>query len=230
MSAIAGLGSPRIHLRQIGSTQTLARELAAAGAPHGTVVTASEQVAGRGRQGRSWSAPAGTSLSSSWVVRDPPGLLSLAAGVAVAEVCGERAMIKWPNDVLLEGRKVAGILVEARLQESWAVLGIGINVAIDPLEFPPELRDRAGSLGLTPNDVEPTLVTLRDELERWIPAGPESILGAVRNRDALLGRPVEWEGGSGTASGIDESGRLLVTLGDGVEAKLDAGEVHLSRS
>jgi BirA family biotin operon repressor/biotin-[acetyl-CoA-carboxylase] ligase len=224
------LGTPRVHLRQIGSTNTLARELAAAGAPHGTLVTASEQRTGRGRQGRVWTAPSGTSLLCSWVIRDPSRLLSLAAGVAVAEVCGERALIKWPNDVLIDGRKVSGILVEGRPQEHWAVLGIGINVAIEPADFPEDLRERAGSLNLTRADIEPTLMRLRDALERWVPASIPEVLDAVRARDALIGSIVSWDGGTGTAAGIDEAGRLVVTLGDGVEAQLDAGEVHLSRS
>ena len=115
------LGAPRLHLRLTGSTNSRARELALAGAPHGTIVTAAEQSAGRGRQGRTWSAPAGTSLLLSVVLREPPQLLPLAAAVAVAEVVGEHALIKWPNDVVVERAqpesapvlaKVAGILVE----------------------------------------------------------------------------------------------------------------------
>src|SRR6516164_1885613 len=111
------LGTPRLHLRVTDSTNTRARELAAAGAPHGTLVTAREQRAGRGRQGRTWTAPAGHALLCSLVLRDPPRLLPLAAGAAVAEVVGPAARIKWPNDVLLGGLKVAGILVEGRPQE-----------------------------------------------------------------------------------------------------------------
>src|SRR5437588_4212520 len=110
----APLGTPRIHFRRIDSTNARAQVLAAAGAPHGTLVTAREQTAGRGRQGRTWSAPPGRALLSSLVVRDPPRLLPLAAGVAVAELAGEDSLLKWPNDVLIAGRKVAGILVEGR--------------------------------------------------------------------------------------------------------------------
>ena len=124
------LGSPRAHFRLTDSTNARARELAGRGAPHGTIVTAAEQSAGRGRQGRTWRAPAGRALLCSIVIRDPPRLLPLAAGVAVAERVGVDAQIKWPNDVLLDGRKLAGILVEGRLQERWAVLGIGLNVAV----------------------------------------------------------------------------------------------------
>jgi BirA family biotin operon repressor/biotin-[acetyl-CoA-carboxylase] ligase len=218
-----------VHLRQIGSTNTLARELAARGAPHGTLVTAAEQVAGRGRQGRVWTAPAGTSLLCSWLIREPGPLLSLAAGVAVAEVCGDQALIKWPNDILIDGRKVSGILVEGRPQERWAVVGIGVNVAVRPQQFPPELRDRAGTLGLAQADVEVVLARLRDALQRWLNAPAPAILDAVRARDALRGQPVQWEQGDGIAAGIDDAGRLLVRLSSGDLAALDAGEVHLNR-
>ena len=97
------LGSPRLHLAVTDSTNTRARELAAAGAPHGMLVTTGEQLAGRGRQGRTWSAPPGRALLCSVVLRDPPRLLPLLAGVAVAEVAssaGAPAQVKWPNDVL----------------------------------------------------------------------------------------------------------------------------------
>ena len=132
------LGHPRLHLRRTDSTNERARHLAGAGAPHGTLVTAGEQTAGRGRQGRTWTAPAGRALLLSLVLRvDDPALIPLQAGVAVAATVGDAARIKWPNDVLVEGRKVAGILVEGRPQEGWAVLGIGMNVAVRPEDFPP---------------------------------------------------------------------------------------------
>src|SRR3954467_1525943 len=126
------LGTPRLHLRVTDSTSDRARELAGAGAPHGTLVTAAEQTAGRGRQGRTWSAPPGRALLMSLVLREWPRLLPLAAALAVAEVAGEATTLKWPNDVLLDSRKVAGILVEGRPQEGWMVLGIGLNVALAP--------------------------------------------------------------------------------------------------
>src|SRR5262249_38957175 len=142
------------HLRETTSTNDRARDLALAGAPHGTVVTAATQTAGRGRQGRTWTAPAGAALLMSVVVREPPALLSLAAAVGVAEAVGEEAGIKWPNDVLLADRKVAGILIEGRPQDRWAVVGIGVNVAVDPRQLPPELRASAGTLGRPTADVE----------------------------------------------------------------------------
>jgi BirA family biotin operon repressor/biotin-[acetyl-CoA-carboxylase] ligase len=223
---IAPIGTPRVHYSQTDSTNERARELAAAGAAHGTLVTAARQSAGRGRQGRRWTAPAGRALLCSLVIRDPPRLLPLAAGVAVAEVAGARARVKWPNDVLVDGLKVAGILVEGRPQEGWAVLGIGLNVALRPEDFPPELAGRAGTLGLETDAVEPTLDRLLESLNRWLPAAADAVLEAVRGRDALLDRPVRWSGGEGRGAGIDAEGRLLVATDDG-QIALDAGEVHL---
>jgi BirA family transcriptional regulator, biotin operon repressor / biotin---[acetyl-CoA-carboxylase] ligase len=230
-AGIDRIGTPRVHFRLTDSTNARARELAGRGAPHGAVVTAAEQSAGRGRQGRTWTAPAGRGLLCSVLIRDPPRLLPLVAGVAVAEVvdgtvAGSDAQIKWPNDVLLGGRKVAGILVEARLQERWAVVGIGLNVAVREADFPVEVRDRAGTLGLDPDAIEPTLTALLRALERWLAADSDAVLEAVRGRDALLGRPVRWSGQVGTGAGIDEDGRLVVRT-DAGEVRLDAGEVHL---
>jgi BirA family biotin operon repressor/biotin-[acetyl-CoA-carboxylase] ligase len=225
------LGTPRLHLREVGSTSDRARELALAGAPHGAIVTAAAQTAGRGRQGRAWTTPPGTALAMSMVLRQVGELLPLAAAVAVAEACGTDAdaRIKWPNDVLVGGRKVAGILAEGRPHEGWAVLGIGVNVAVDLAQMPPELRDRAGSLGRAPAAVEPFLKELVAALERWLPASPGAVLEAWRPRDALLGHEVSWAGGSGIADGVDGEGRLVVRLADGGRTELNAGEVHLGR-
>jgi BirA family transcriptional regulator, biotin operon repressor / biotin---[acetyl-CoA-carboxylase] ligase len=224
---VSALGRPRLHLRLIGSTNQRARELAGAGAPHGALVTASEQTAGRGRQGRTWTAPPGRALLCSLIVREPPRLLSLAAGVAVAEVAGPDAKLKWPNDVLLAGRKVAGILAEGRPAERWAVLGIGLNVALHEDDFPLELRDRAGTLGRSPEQIEATLDELLAALERWLAAPADEVLEAVRARDALLGQAVSWANGAGRGAGIDAEGRLLVATDAGRQVRLDAGEVHL---
>jgi BirA family biotin operon repressor/biotin-[acetyl-CoA-carboxylase] ligase len=220
------LGAPRLHFRQTDSTNARARELAARGAPHGTLVTADAQSAGRGRQGRTWTAAPGRALLCSLLIRDPPPLLPLIAGVAVAETVGPEAQLKWPNDVLLEGRKVSGILVEGRPQERWAVAGIGLNVALRPADFPPELRPTAISLGLETGAIEPTLARLLGSLQRWLIERDEVVLEAVRARDALLNRAVRWAGGQGTGAGIDGAGRLIVATDGGLVA-LDAGEVHL---
>ncbi|HKG66724.1 MAG TPA: biotin--[acetyl-CoA-carboxylase] ligase [Solirubrobacteraceae bacterium] len=221
------LGRPRLHLRSIGSTNARARELAQAGAPHGTAVTADEQTAGRGRQGRGWATPPGSALAVSLVIRDPDPLLSLRAGLAVADLAGARALVKWPNDVLVDGRKVAGVLVEGHLQEGWAVLGIGVNAALDPAVLPDEVRERAGTLGLDPSQLPRALGDLLAALERRLAETQEETLAALRGLDALAGRPVRWEGGAGTGAGIADDGALLVRGAEGTLHALAAGEVHL---
>ncbi len=233
--AAAGLGLPRLHLRRVDSTNLRARALAAAGAPHGTLVTASEQTAGRGRQGRSWIAPAGSALLASLIVREPPPLLSLAAGVAVAAVAERldrerrRAAVKWPNDVLLDGRKVAGILVEGRPQAGWAVLGIGLNVAVELDALGAGLGARSATLGLPAAERERALSELLSELRRALSLDADAVLTELRGRDALDGRPVSWAQGAGTGAGIDREGRLRVRVGERT-VTLDAGEVHLLAS
>ena len=218
------LGRPRLHLRSIGSTNARARELAQAGAPHGTAVTADEQTAGRGRQGRGWATPPGSALAVSLVIRDPDPLLSLRAGLAVADLAGAGARVKWPNDVLVDGRKVAGVLVEGHLQEGWAVLGIGVNAALDLAVLPEELRGTAGTLGLDPADLPRALETLLAALEARLAEPPPATLEALRDRDALAGRAVRWEGGEGTGAGIAEDGALLVRGADGTLHRLAAGD------
>ena len=219
------LGHPRIHLRETTSTNERARALALAGAPHGTLVTAGVQTAGRGRQGRTWTAPPGSSLLLSLVLRELDPLLSLRAGLAVADLAGPAARVKWPNDVLVDGRKVAGILAEGRPQEGWAVLGIGVNAAVAP----DDLVAGAGTLGRARGDLEAALAELLLALERRLREPAEVCVAALSERDALLGQPVTWAGGSGIGAGIDARGALRVRLDDGGETLLDAGEVHLGR-
>jgi BirA family transcriptional regulator, biotin operon repressor / biotin---[acetyl-CoA-carboxylase] ligase len=218
------IGSPRVHFRQTDSTNERARALATAGAPHGTLVTADEQSAGRGRQGRAWTAPPRAALLMSVVLRELGETLPLAAAVAVCEALPIAAAIKWPNDIWIERRKLAGILVEGRPQEGWAVLGVGVNVRdAPPLEHVTSLR-REG----TPLSVDETRARVVESLERWLDSPTREVLAAWRSRDALLGQPVRWQNGSGKGAGIDESGALLVDTPSGRVA-LDAGEVHLLR-
>jgi BirA family transcriptional regulator, biotin operon repressor / biotin---[acetyl-CoA-carboxylase] ligase len=164
----------------------------------------------------------------SLVLRDMSEALPLAAAVAVCEALPVDARIKWPNDVWIEGRKVAGILVEGRPQEGWAVLGIGLNVSVT--EFPAELH--ATSLRQAGCDlgVDEALAALLAALKLWLAAPAAEVLAAWRSRDALLGRPVRWANGGkeGTAAGVDESGALVVDTAGG-RVTLDAGEVHLLR-
>ena len=225
------LGTPRLHHRVTDSTSTLARELAAAGAPHGTLVTAGEQRAGRGRQGRTWSAPPGGALLMSLVLREWPDLVPMAGALAVADVAGPGATIKWPNDVLLGDRKLAGVLGERRAEEGWAVLGIGINVAVRVADLPAELHDHAATLGLEPSAIEPMLDALLRALEHRLGQPTGATLADVRARDALRGRRVRWAQGEGIACGLDDTGRLLVQNPGAIPGAepiaLDAGEVHL---
>jgi BirA family transcriptional regulator, biotin operon repressor / biotin---[acetyl-CoA-carboxylase] ligase len=232
-------GWPHRHFRRTGSTNTVARELAADGAPHGTVVTAEEQTAGRGRQGRSWTAPAGSALLYSAVLRpieERHSVLPLAVGLAVCETAevlrpGIECQVKWPNDVHLEGRKLAGILIEARPQDGWAVLGVGLNLTIGAGEFPEELRERAISLfggAASGRPAEAAALALSERLDFWLEADAEAVLGAWRARDALRGREVGWDKGRGVADGVDERGFLLVRLADGDRVALGAGDVHLT--
>jgi BirA family biotin operon repressor/biotin-[acetyl-CoA-carboxylase] ligase len=254
-------GDQHEHHERLESTNTRARELAAEGAPHGTVVTADEQTAGRGRQGRSWVAPPGKALLYSAIVRpldERHLMLPLAAPLAVCAAAEElrpgiECQVKWPNDVWLEARKLAGVLIEARPQDGWAVIGIGLNLSISREEFPPDLRSTAVSLfdpatqpgdlpgsrgesrrslpAVAPAGLPPTPPTasavLNRHLDHWVEADPETVLADWRHRDALRGREISWDGGSGVADGVDERGYLLVRLADGDRVALGAGEVHL---
>jgi BirA family transcriptional regulator, biotin operon repressor / biotin---[acetyl-CoA-carboxylase] ligase len=222
------IGSPRVHHRLTDSTNERAKELALIGAPHGTLVTADEQTAGRGRQGREWTAPPRSAVLMSVVLRELDEMLPLAAAVAVAEAVPVEAAIKWPNDIWIDGRKVAGILVEGRPQEGWAVLGVGLNVSTEA--FPAELAESATSLYLSgiEGGVEAVLRNVLSSLDRWLGAPPARVLEAWRSRDALKGERVRWTGGDGVANGIDDSGALVVETSGGL-VTLDAGEVHLRR-
>jgi BirA family transcriptional regulator, biotin operon repressor / biotin---[acetyl-CoA-carboxylase] ligase len=236
-------GFPHRHFSRTDSTNTRARELAEAGASSGTVVTAGEQSEGRGRQGRTWTAPPGKALLYSAVLSpldERHMLLPIAVPLAVCEAAeslqpGLGCAIKWPNDVWVEGRKLGGILIEARPQDGWAVIGVGLNLAIEPGEFPPELRETATSLSA--GDPEEARAALDAALGRWVEEDEAAILTAWRARDALLGREIAWEGGpdesggdeerSGVADGVDERGNLLVVTAGGNRVALGAGEVHL---
>lgn len=245
-------GHPHRHFSRTDSTNSRARELAAAGAPHGTVVTAAEQTAGRGRQGRTWTATPNKALLYSAIVRpleERHMMLPLAVPLAVCEAAEELnpdldCQVKWPNDVLVEGRKLAGVLIEARPQDGWAVIGIGLNLFIEDHEFPSELTGRAtsifstghraregGSSGPSPllSGGPPLPGLLNERLDDWVHAEPEKVLAAWRQRDALKGREVEWEGGSGVADGVDDRGYLVVIAPSGDRIAVGAGEVHLTR-
>jgi BirA family transcriptional regulator, biotin operon repressor / biotin---[acetyl-CoA-carboxylase] ligase len=191
-----GQPSPRVlRLQSVTSTQEAAREL-----PIGSVVVADHQTAGRGRLDRRWESSPGTALLVSFVLRPNP-LLSLAAGVAAAEACGSGVRLKWPNDLLLGGAKLGGILVEAT--PSKAICGVGINLAWSP--------PGAARLNV---DRDRLLAKLRFELERWASARPDVMLARWRELSDTLGRQVRVElpGGviEGLAEDIGPEGELIV--------------------
>lgn len=184
-----------IRLASTPSTQDAARNL-----PLGSVVVADQQTAGRGRLGRRWDAPPGSALLASFVLPSRP-LASLAAGVAAAVACGEPVRLKWPNDLLIDGRKLAGILVEQR--GGRCVVGIGVNLTWAP--------PGAGRLEA---DRDRLLERLKAELERWFAAGDSEVLAAWRTRSDTLGRRVRVELPGeifeGWAEDVAEDGSLLV--------------------
>jgi BirA family biotin operon repressor/biotin-[acetyl-CoA-carboxylase] ligase len=227
-------GSPHRHYRVTESTNSRARELVEAGAPGGAIVTAHEQTAGRGRVGRVWTAPEGKALLYSAILRplDQRHLL-LPLSVPLAVCAAAEALrpniecqVKWPNDVWLDGRKLSGILIEAKPQDGWAVIGIGLNLSIEPDEFPDDLRQPAISLGggISP---EKARYELDAQLSRWVYATENEVLAGWRRRDGLRGREVAWEDGSGVADGIDDRGNLIVAVAGGGSISLGAGEVQL---
>lgn len=232
-----------VHER-IGSTNDRIRELGEAGAAPFTTVIAEEQRAGRGRSGRSWHSPPGAGLWLSVLVRPPgagapPPLASLLAGVAAARAIeavapGIRAAIKWPNDMLIAGRKVCGILCEAS-GGGRLVVGVGVNVRQQPADFPEEIRDRATSLeaevGKRVSRGRLAGLLIR-EMRRLFLGGPgerlpEEVIGEVRRRDALRGRRVRVSGGGeGVARGVTDEGALRVETEAGERLVL-AGSVWL---
>ena len=187
-----------VRLGTVTSTQDVAREM-----PIGSVVVADHQTAGRGRSSHSWEAPSGAALLVSFVLPPNP-LLSLAAGVAAAEACGRGVRLKWPNDLLLDGRKVGGILVEAT--PARAICGIGIN-----LTWAPEGAARLDE----PRDQ--VLERLRPAIETWSSAPAAQLLARWRELSDTIGKKVRVELPDriveGTANDIDASGALVV---DGV--------------
>src|SRR6266705_7028602 len=183
---------PRImHLESVSSTQDVAREL-----PIGSVVVADHQTAGRGRLDHRWEAPPGTALLVSFVLQPNP-LLSLAAGVAAAEACGPRVRLKWPNDLLLDERKLGGILVEATARK--AVCGIGINLTWAP--------EGAATLDQPRDEM---LERLRQKIDLWTAAPAERVLGRWRELSATLGRRVRIDGTEGIAEDLGPNGELIV--------------------
>jgi BirA family biotin operon repressor/biotin-[acetyl-CoA-carboxylase] ligase len=235
---------------EVGSTNDRAKELADEGAEHGEVVVAEAQTAGRGRRGRTWSSPARKNLYFSVVLRPdlPPSRapeLTLVASVAVCEAlqqAGVDARIKWPNDLLVSGRKIAGILTELAADPDcvqWVVLGVGVNVNARAEDFPAEVRGEATSILLERGQAAPRALfaaacftALEGWLDRHAEGGFPAIREAWKRHSATLGREVAVRLDAreivGVAEDLDESGALLVRTEAGVERIL-SGEVRMLR-
>jgi BirA family biotin operon repressor/biotin-[acetyl-CoA-carboxylase] ligase len=228
------LGSPRTDVESCESTQALLD----ASMPEGALVVADHQIAGRGRLGRSWEAPPGKAILCSLLLKPSPDRdarqLSLVAGVGVADALEERTglavQLKWPNDVMLRRRKVAGCLAEAR--DGAVVLGIGVNVNQSREELP----EGAGSLlSLTGRewDREEVLSSLLQHLagryEDWLADGLDAVYEGLAPRDFLRGRHVSVNGTSGVAAKIDRTGRLEIEVGHGKIVTVESGEVLYER-
>jgi len=236
---------------ELGSTNDRAKELAAEGAEHGTVVLAETQTAGRGRRGRSWVSPPRKNLYFSVVLR--PDLaparaaeLTLVTSVAICEAlrqAGVEAGIKWPNDLFASGKKLGGILTELAADPDrvqWVVVGVGVNVNARREDFPPELAELATSIALERGEPAPRALfaaACLTALEEWLDLHEEqgfpAVLDAWRDRNVTLGKRVVVRADEGEHEGIaedlDAGGALLVRLADGTVRRFMAGDVTLLR-
>lgn len=236
------IGRFLLYRERTETTMILARREADEGAPHGTIVLAEEQTAGRGRKGRSFHSPAAENLYFTLLLRLPleshrrlPLSLPLAVAKAVA-ADGVDARIKWPNDVWAGDRKLCGMLIDAEMtgREALAMAGIGINVNGDPTLIP-ELAGIATSVARELRHSVPRellLARVCNELEQTIALAPGALAAAYRKMSLVLGRtvlvsPVAAEPFAAVASDIDETGALVVTLPDGERRVLNAAEVSL---
>lgn len=224
------------------STMILARAEAEQGAPHGTLVLAEEQTAGRGRRGRAFFSPAGDNLYFTLILRLPIELhkrLPIAVAVAVCRAIREEgidARIKWPNDVWLRDRKLSGMLIDAEMGPSGPIAfpGIGINVNGDPTENP-ELQETASSLRLELDrvvDREILLARICDDLEASLHISREDLAEHYRDLSMILGRrvlvhPTREEPWTGEAIRITDSGELVVARDDGREETVTAADVSV---
>jgi BirA family biotin operon repressor/biotin-[acetyl-CoA-carboxylase] ligase len=248
------LGRKLHFFDSLPSTNDAASRLAEEGAAHGEVVIAEQQTAGKGRRGRGWVTPPGKSLALSVVLRPqlPPARapeLTLVAAVAVCEAARELgapdASIKWPNDVEVAGRKLAGLLLELRAEGDrvlHVVLGVGVNVNTAAQDLPDELRPTATSLRIERGEPVPRglfCARLLGRLEDWLglheALGLAPVIERWQQLSSTLGRPVRVELGDGQrlegrAIDLDETGALLVRVGSGAVHRVVAGDVEHLRT
>lgn len=225
-------------MEETGSTNDDLSRLAQAGAPVGTVLWAGHQTAGRGRLGRTWEAPPHSSLLVSVLLAAEPvpfvtiARVALAAADACRELAGVEAALKWPNDLMVGDRKLAGLLAEAQDGGPTLVVGVGCNVAWPPpAERPAELGERVVALSdlvSQPPDPATLLDRMLRRLQAWLVAQSHEVFAAYRTRCSTLGRVVRVDLGGrsaeGRAVGITASGGLRVTSAEGTEV-VHAGDV-----
>jgi BirA family transcriptional regulator, biotin operon repressor / biotin---[acetyl-CoA-carboxylase] ligase len=231
------LGEPRIHEPECASTQEL---LLGTDLPEGAIATTDHQTAGRGRQGRAWEDSPGSSLLMSVLLRPPAEArqeeISLVCAAAVAQAVEDTtdlsAQIKWPNDVMLDRRKVGGILLEAR--DGAVVAGIGVNLNQTTSELPSQTKATAGSLRTVTGlqfDREEVLTAVLRRLDvaytAWRERGLDAVFAEIGSRNYLFGRRVRVAAGEGTGGAIARDGRLHVALGHGDPVLVESGEVEL---
>ncbi len=238
------------YFRELDSTNIMACRLARDGAPEGTVVVADAQGKGKGRLNRAWQSPAGRNLYVSIILRppiDPPSApqLTLVAGVAVAELltaCGLKHLtIKWPNDVLISGKKVCGILTEissAARGVDFIVLGVGLNVNMNRGDFEPSLGDIATSLKIETGKTHDRIAVISGLLnffETWykvfLRAGFPGVRDTWLRHADILGRPIRVvfreDAQTGVVLGIDDDGAIVMQDADGTAQRVIAGDVYL---
>ncbi len=245
----AVIGREFVYFEKTESTNTRAHEIATQGGAEGTVVIAECQSAGKGRLGRRWVSPPGVNLYTSVILRPPilpqaaPQLTFLSAVAvarAVRDVCSADARVKWPNDILLNGRKVAGLLNEMSAESEkvhFVVLGIGINLNMEREQFPPDLRYPATSVAIETGEgvrrrlFAQTLFRHLDQLyNRYLADGVAPILKEWETLFDLNGRMVEVDFQhsriEGRVEGLDEDGALLLRLANGALERVLAGDVR----
>lgn len=238
------LGRPLLYLPVTGSTNDDALLAARSGAPHGSVFVADEQTKGRGRRGNAWLAAPGESLLFSVLLRPKLELaqssaLTLAIGLGLRDVVAGlvpgNAQIKWPNDLYVDGKKLAGVLVESILQGDQlraVVVGVGLNVLTT--QFPEEIAERATSLALLGSSsldreslLRALLAAMANRVEAFEQGGIEALHEELNSADALRDRRLRVDSREGTGGGIDAQGRLLLRDAAGVEHAILSGTVEL---
>ncbi len=246
------IGTNIIRLGTVDSTNTYAMGLAEKGAEHGTVVVAENQTKGRGRLGRTWASPPGGNIYMSVILRPSiqlreGTLLTIIAGIAccraLKDISGLPVEIRWPNDLIISGKKVGGILTEIKASAGnivFAVMGIGINVNSSAEDFPPDVKGTATSIRdetAKEHSIDVLIAGILRELQRCsdilAEGGKELILDEWRKSTTMLGKTVKAvlasETLTGVAEDVDEQGMLILRLPSGLLKKINAGDLTILR-